>query len=92
MLYEENHPLSRKEKPEIHSQFMTTLKAMLPSSCTPIVISDAGFRILWFRLIESLGWDYIGRVRGSTKCKRSKVNHGFRLKAFMKKQRGNQKI
>jgi len=84
-LYEEVHPLSRKEKPEVHSQFMTTLKAMLPSSCTPIVISDAGFRIPWFRIIESLGWDYIGRVRGSIKCKRKQEKLWLPIKSLYEK-------
>ncbi len=49
---------------------MEKLKTMLPQSCTPIVITDAGFRIPWFQLIVSLGWDYIGRVRNMTHCKR----------------------
>jgi len=30
-LYEEIHPLNRKEKPKVHLQFMTRLKAMLPN-------------------------------------------------------------
>ena len=84
-LYEEVHPSSRKEKPEVHSKFMKTLKAMLPSSCIPIVISDAGFRIPWFRLIESLGWDYIGRVRGSTKCKRKQGKTWLPVKGLYEK-------
>jgi hypothetical protein len=48
---------------------MTTLKSMLPSNCKPIIVSDAGFRVPWFKLIESLGWDYVGRVRNATFCK-----------------------
>ena len=79
-LYEEVHPLSRKEKPEVHRQFMEKLKAMLPVSCSPIVVSDAGFRIPWFRLIESLGWDYIGRVRNATHCKRKYDSAWFPVK------------
>lgn len=79
-LYEEVHPLSRKEKPEVHRCFMEKLKRMLPISCSPIVISDAGFRIPWFRLVESLGWDYIGRVRNSTHCKRKHDNTWFPVK------------
>jgi len=32
-------------------------------------VSDAGFRVPWFELIEALGWDYVGRVRNKTMCK-----------------------
>jgi len=69
-LYEEIHPLVKREKPAVHLQFMKQLKAMLPSNCRPIIVTDAGFRIPWFRLIESLNWDYVGRVRGRTNCKK----------------------
>jgi len=68
-LIEEIHPLSRKEKPEVHRQFMGRLKKLLPDSCSPIIVTDAGFRVPWFSLIQSLGWDYVGRVRNKTFCK-----------------------
>jgi len=84
-LYEEVHPLSRKEKPKVHKQFMETLKAMLPTTCTPIVVTDAGFRIPWFQLIEALGWDYIGRVRNSTHCKRKSGDTWFPIKNLYEK-------
>ena len=67
-LYEEIHPLKSKEKPKTHRLFMNQLKAMLPEDCKPIIVTDAGFRIPWFKLIESLGWDFIGRVRNRTFC------------------------
>jgi hypothetical protein len=52
---EEVYPLTQKEKPGVHKAFMTRLKSMLPAACKPIIISDAGFRVPWFKLIESLG-------------------------------------
>lgn len=63
------HTLDEKDKPRIHKQFMTKLKQILPSSCCPIIVTDAGFRVPWFKLIRSLGWDYVGRVRNNTFCK-----------------------
>ena len=63
------YPLTKKEKPSVHKAFMSKLKSMLPPSCTPIIVTDAGFRVPWFKLIESLGWDYVGRVRNRTFCK-----------------------
>lgn len=65
-LYEEVHTLKSKEKPKTHLGFMKTLKSMLPDTCRPIIVSDAGFRVPWFRLVESFGWDWIGRVRNRT--------------------------
>ncbi|MFK5987005.1 MAG: transposase [Pseudomonadota bacterium] len=68
-LLEEIHPLSSKEKPKTHRLFMGKLRAILASSCKPIIVTDAGFRISWFKLIELLNWDYVGRVRNQTHCK-----------------------
>ena len=67
-LLEQIYPVTQKEKPTVHKAFMTKLKLMLPSTCKPIIVSDAGFRVPWFKLIKSLGWDYVGRVRNNTFC------------------------
>jgi len=67
-LYDEVHPLSRKEKPAVHKAFLNKLKSILPTSCKPIIVTDAGFRVPWFKLVESLKWDYVGRVRNRTFC------------------------
>lgn len=67
-LLEEIHPLSQKEKPVVHKQFMARLKSILPVSCCPIIVTDAGFRVPWFELVRSLNWDYVGRVRNKTFC------------------------
>ena len=69
-LYEEIHPLNKKEKPKTHLLFLTKLKAMLPNNCKPIIVTDAGFRIPWFKQIVSLNWDYVGRFRNRTHCKK----------------------
>lgn len=75
-LYEEIHPLNQKEKPKVHLKFLTRLKAMLPQTCKPIIVTDAGFRIPWFKQILSLEWDYVGRVRNRTQCLKAGV-HGW---------------
>ncbi|MDT8372228.1 MAG: IS4 family transposase, partial [Gammaproteobacteria bacterium] len=43
--------------------------ALLLDGCRPIIVTDAGFRVPWFTLVASLGWDYVGRVRNRTFCK-----------------------
>ncbi|MBL1322074.1 MAG: IS4 family transposase [Methylophaga sp.] len=68
-VFEQAYPVTQKEKPSVHACFMKTLKSMLPPTCKPIIVSDAGFRVPWFNLVESLGWDYVGRVRNATFCK-----------------------
>jgi len=62
-LYEEVHTLESKEKLATHKQFLLQLKKSLPEDCKPIIVTDAGFRTTWFKLIESMNWDWVGRVR-----------------------------
>jgi len=68
-LYEESHPLKSKEKPTVHQAFLEQLKKFLPDDCKPIIVTDAGFRGPWFKLIKSLDWDFVGRVRNVTFCR-----------------------
>jgi hypothetical protein len=68
-IYEEVHPLRRYNSPRTHRRFLAHLRAVLPATCTPILITDAGFRGPWFREVERYGWDWIGRVRNRVKCR-----------------------
>jgi hypothetical protein len=40
----------------------------LPENVSPILITDAEFRVPWFKAVKDLGWDFIGRLRGDKKC------------------------
>jgi hypothetical protein len=62
-LYEEVHTVKSKEKPKVHEQLLQTLHKMLPPACRPLLVTDAGFRTPWFKQVESLGWDWVGRIR-----------------------------
>jgi hypothetical protein len=62
-LYEEVHPLSDYGKARIHKQFLQKLHSFLSEDSCPIIITDAGFIGPWFRAVQKLGWDYLGRVR-----------------------------
>ena len=62
-LYEEVHTMKASTTPKVHAAFLKELKAMLPSGCQPIVITDAGFRSPWFRAVEAIGWHWVGRIR-----------------------------
>lgn len=62
-LYEEVHSMKAATTPAVHKAFLAQIKAMLPTGCQPIVITDAGFRSPWFRAVEAIGWHWIGRSR-----------------------------
>lgn len=62
-LYQEVHDIETKETRATHKRFLTKLKSLLPEGCRPIIVADAGFKVPWHRLVLSLGWDYVGRVR-----------------------------
>jgi hypothetical protein len=65
-LFEQSYRESEYMKRSIHQSFLKKLKALLPKDCHPIIVTDAGFRCPWFKLIQSLGWDFVGRVRNNT--------------------------
>ena len=63
-LYEEIHPQSKLANREVHRRFLARMAKLLPSGCTPIIMTDAGFRSTWFALVAQRGWQWIGRIRG----------------------------
>lgn len=62
---------SKGEDPEsmVHKNFLFTLKKLIPNSCCPVIITDAGFHNPWFKLVLANGWDFIGRIRGLKICR-----------------------
>lgn len=63
-LFEEVHPRKHLAALKVHERFVKRLATLLPvCRQLPIVITDAGFRTTWFRLIAKQGWHWIGRTR-----------------------------
>ena len=63
-LYEEVHPRQHLGSLAVHTHFIKRLAQLVPRGThPPIVMTDAGFRNTWFRLIAAQGWQWIGRVR-----------------------------
>ncbi len=62
-LYEEIHPLRDYNKSRTHRRFLDAFHRVLPTSCRPVIVTDAGFRGPWFIQVESYGWDWVGRIR-----------------------------
>lgn len=65
-LYEEVHPLKALGNRRVHLAFLHHLRTVLPSTVRPILVTDAGFRGTWFRLVEAMGWHWVGRIRNRT--------------------------
>lgn len=65
-IYEQSFHECEYMKQSVHKDFLKTLKSILPSDCKPIIVTDAGFRNPWFKLVLKFGWDFVGRVRHQT--------------------------
>jgi hypothetical protein len=52
---EESHRLEDYANPYVEKRFLKKMKAILPTSCCPLIVTDAGFRTPWFRSVQSLG-------------------------------------
>ena len=63
-LYEEVHARKHLAASNVHRQFIKRLAALLPATDSPpIILTDAGFRTPWFRMVADEGWTWIGRTR-----------------------------
>lgn len=62
-LYSQVYPKTHHQSQVAHRRFLAGLAEVLPFGCTPILITDAGFRFEWLREVQRLGWHFIGRVR-----------------------------
>jgi hypothetical protein len=58
------YPDTKKGSPKAEREFLLQLAQVVPPNCTPILITDAGFYLEWFERVLSLGWDFVGRLRG----------------------------
>ena len=65
-IYEESHRQKNYTNPKVEKRFLKKLKTILPAHCCPIIVTDSGFRTPWFRSVQSMGWDFVGRVGGHT--------------------------
>jgi hypothetical protein len=65
-IYEEVHPQSDYMNLQVESTFLDNLQAVIPASCKPIVVTDAGFRAPWCRSVMRKSWSWITRIRGGT--------------------------
>jgi len=76
------YPECEYAKNKTHKDFLNTLSVLLPENCHPIIITDAGFRNPWFKLVMKLGWDFVGRVRHMTQYKTLNKGHWKPIKSL----------
>ena len=65
-LYEAVYPESQLGSQAAHQAFIRHLATLIPEGTTPIIVTDAGYKVPWFKLIEKQGWYWLGRVRGNS--------------------------
>ena len=47
----------------VEKWFLRKLKnEILPPDCRPILVTDAGYRNVWFKAVREMGWDFVGRI------------------------------
>lgn len=59
----------KQQNPLIQKAFLDALSCAVNPQARVIIVTDAGLRNAWFRHIKSLGWDFIGRIRGNTQIR-----------------------
>ncbi|MEE2003399.1 transposase [Alkalimonas sp. MEB108] len=82
-------PTDDYNSPRVHSQFLKRLKLMLPSDCKPVIVTDAGFKVPWFKAVRKSGWHFIGRVRGNQHVKLPEHDEFISVQELYKKARCN---
>ena len=85
-LYEEVHPRCHLANLAVHRRFIDRLALILPpSDLPPIILTDAGFRNPWFRLVAQRGWHWIGRIRNRDFVRQSPQQAWFPAKQLYRR-------
>jgi Transposase DDE domain len=71
------HPESKLGNSCVQRRFLRLLARVVPPGCRPRIVTDAGFHGPFFRNVEELGWQYLGRIRGTATARR--VSDGRRV-------------
>lgn len=58
-------PTAKQQNAQIQQDFLDALADAVNPKARVIIVTDAGFQNAWFRHVKSLGWDFIGRIRGN---------------------------
>jgi hypothetical protein len=67
-VYLEVHPLKKLGNAAVEEDFLRSLSETLPAGCSPVVVTDAGFKGPFFESVVARGWEFVGRIRGTAKA------------------------
>lgn len=81
-IFEAVYPQKVMEHAVTLTAFFSAIALVLPASCTPIFVMDAGFHNHWLNAIQQRGWHWIVRVRGNTHCRLNGAPQWSHCKAF----------
>lgn len=62
-------PSAEQQSEQIHKTFLNAFARAVNPDARVIIVTDAGFQNAWFKHIKSLGWDFVGRIRGYTRLR-----------------------
>jgi len=71
-------------KHETHITFLEHLKQILNTNKKVYIVTDGGYLTPWFSEVTRIGWHFVGRLRGTMKCKLETVDQWFTLKELHK--------
>lgn len=75
-IYSISCPLSDWTSAAVEHAFLKKLRALLPRARSkPVLVADAGFRVPWIRRARALGFEFVTRIRGRTRIRRSGDQH-----------------
>ncbi|WP_134059281.1 transposase [Rheinheimera aquimaris] len=80
--------MSKKEKPAENQRFVQRLKDILPAHYNPIIVTDSGFKVPWFKLVQQQSWDFVGRIRG-TQCATRLTMVGLAVRYYLEKPKSS---
>lgn len=63
-LYAWTFPVKRKRSPKAEHEFLSAREDHA-TPCSPIVVTDAGVLAKWYDAVGALGWNFVGRLRGT---------------------------
>ena len=86
-IYEEVHPERSNNNRRVQARFLRRLGEVLPTGSRPIIVVDAGFKVPFFRAVQQMGWDFIGRERQHVGIKLGSGDWIFTKHAFAKARR-----
>ncbi len=84
-IYEEVYPEKLYGSQKAHQSFLKHLKDLLPATCKPTIVTDAGFRCPWLKCVSKYGWNFITRVRHNTLCQPPNKSEWITCKSLYKK-------